>query len=181
MIFFQAGGRTATAGILALFSVAVSAIVLSGCGGKPGEPQQRGGTVRPGFAPQQVDAQGAPADFPAPPERLTPQDEARNTIEEYTRQIEAEPDNPDTPARLMAMGNLYKQKLLDFEQAAVQYRELTARFPDYPQVGLAYIELADCLEKLNDWRSAQLVYREMMEHFPPDSQEYLFAQQKQGQ
>lgn len=182
MIPYRAGGRKVRTSLVVFSSMAVLAIVLGACGGKSDEKDSRGAsTSRPGFLPERADTQGAPVAFSPPPERPTPQDEARKTIARYEQELEAEPDSPDTPARLMALGNLYKQKLLDFEQAAYQYRQVTTRFPDFAQVGLAYIELSDCYERLNDWRAAQMVYREMSERFPPDSQEYLYAQQKQNQ
>ncbi|HNT89162.1 MAG TPA: hypothetical protein PKL84_14965, partial [Candidatus Hydrogenedentes bacterium] len=147
-------GVRGAAGILGVLLVLS---VLGGCGGKSDEVQGKaaeGGAQA--LLPQRVDTKEVEVDFAPPPERLTPLDEARKTIETYEQQVEAEPDNPETPARLMALANLHKQKLLDFQQAAVYYRQVITQFPDFEQLGLAYIQLSDCYELMEDWRSAQM-------------------------
>lgn len=102
-------------------------------------------------------------------------------IREYEQKLEAEPQGPDSPATLMAIGNLYRQKLLNYQEASFYYRQVVTNYPNSPQLSLAYTQLADCYEKLEDWRAAQLVYREIIERFPPESPEHQFAQQKQNQ
>jgi tetratricopeptide (TPR) repeat protein len=109
------------------------------------------------------------------PQRKTPQELAKEQIAEHEATIEADPDHKDTPAYLMAIGNLYKQKLLDYEQAAQCYERILMEFPDWDNVRVVYMQLATCYERLEDKEKVKGVYEQMLDVFPSDSQEYAIA------
>ena len=134
--------------------------------------------VGPGPQPVAITAnlfQGEP-----PPARESVQEEARRTVEDYRQRIETEPEAEETPALLMAMGNLYQQRLMDYKEAANCYQIYILDYPDAPDLALAYTQLGTCYELLDDGVNANRVYYEMMEHFPEDSQEHLYAKDKLG-
>lgn len=101
-------------------------------------------------------------------------------LAEYEQQVTAQPASEDTPALLMAMGNLCRQKLMDYARAAHYYRRLISEFPDDPNIPMAYVQLGTCYERLEDNRAVRLHYQEMLRRFPEDSREYLFAQEQLG-
>lgn len=96
-------------------------------------------------------------------------------IEYYRSQLETNPDNPDTPAYLFAMGNLYKLKKMDCASAIPYYERIVIEFPNWEGIKSVFPELASCYEAVNDAHGKIWVYEEMMKRFPEDSQEYLFA------
>lgn len=117
---------------------------------------------------------------PEPPVPTPPSVEERTlaTIKEHGEQIEADPDAPDAPARLAAMGNLYLQKLGNYQEAARCYELVLVDYPEWEGVGNVYIQVATCYERLEDRQNARRIYEKMLEHFPPDAQEYAYAQGK---
>ncbi len=119
-------------------------------------------------------------DWSPPPKRETKEEKARKQIAEHEARLEAEPDGKDTPAFLLATGNLYRQKLRDYEKATEYYLILIKRYPDSPQFSMAYQQLATCYEQLEDGENVRWAYKEMMRAFPDTSQEHLFAKQKLG-
>lgn len=116
---------------------------------------------------------------PAAP-RETVREEAQRTIEEYRERIETAPDAEEKPALLMAMGNLYQQRLMDYREAANCYQVYILEYPEAPDLALAYTQLGTCYELLGDGVNANRIYLEMMERFPDDSQEHLYAKDKLG-
>lgn len=107
-----------------------------------------------------------------------PVEEARATIEEHRARIENEPDSPERPALLQAMGNLYRHKLLDYENAAWCYEQIILHYPDWAGTAMVYGDLATCYERMDDPQNAMRIYMEMMRVLPEDSQEYLYAKDK---
>ena len=107
-----------------------------------------------------------------------PAEEARATIEEHRERIENEPDAAERPALLQAMGNLYRHKLLDYENAAWCYEQIILNYPDWAGTSMVYGDLATCYEKMDDPQNAMRIYMEMMRVLPEDSQEYLYAKDK---
>lgn len=106
----------------------------------------------------------------------TSRDKTLKIIQRYKDFARKNPDDTTkTPAYLSAMGNLYRDKLLDFETAAQVYEQVLSQYPDWPAIRQVYISLADCYERLHRPREANRVYRLMMEKFPEDSQEYEYA------
>jgi len=112
---------------------------------------------------------------PAPEQTTTPAQQAQETIASYRKKLEADPNSPDTPALLNAMGNLYRQKLLDYKEAARCYERIILEFPQWEAAPAIYPLLSTCYEKNGDHQSLIWLYQEMMKRFPEDSQEYLFA------
>lgn len=107
--------------------------------------------------------------------RKTTQQLALEQIAEHEAKIEANPDDEDVPAYLMAMGNLYRQKMLDYESAAECYKRLLYDYEDWEGVRVVYMQLATCYERLNKPFEAKAVYEQMLDVFPADSQEYEIA------
>jgi tetratricopeptide (TPR) repeat protein len=107
--------------------------------------------------------------------RADPLEEARKTIEEHQAKLDARPASPDAPAYLWAMGNLYRQKFVDYNEAARCYSLLVHDYPDWEGIAPVYIALVTCYERLGRIDDRKFILEKMMERFPSDSQEYLFA------
>lgn len=160
---------------LAIAIGAAAAILL---GGEPPKPTASAATSVSSPEGQRV-VVGADADGPrAMTPRKTPEEKTRDTIASHEARVQAEPDAPEAPALLCAMGNLYRQKLGDYEKAAEAYSLLLAKYPNWEGLQRVYLNLAICYEKLGRTDDENWVYEQMMEHFPEDSQEYLFAKSK---
>lgn len=112
-----------------------------------------------------------------PPKDLNNPDQL---IEHYRSQLEQNPQNPDTPAYLSAIGNLYKIKKMDCANAIPYYERVIIDYPDWEGIKSIYPELASCYEELNDYKGKIWIHEEMMKRFPEDSQEYLFAKTALG-
>ena len=132
-----------------------------------GQPEEPGVIVQPP-PPEPPDARRRDAEF----------ERTHALLEEYEQRVSAQPGAEETPALLMAMGNLCRQRLMDYARAAHYYRRLISEFPDDPNIPTAYVQLGVCYEQLDDDRALRLHYNEMMRRFPEDSQEFLFAQQQ---
>ena len=171
----RGGCRTRWGIWIALACLAVTA----GCGGREDNAAEASQN-KPSFVPQQVEPTQDILQPKTAEPRQTPQQEAQELIRQYEAKVQNEPENSDTPATLLAIGNLYRQKLLNYKEAAFYYRQFINNYPDSPQLSLAYTQLAVCYEQQEDWRAAQLVYREMMDRFPPESPEYQYAKEKQS-
>ena len=140
---------------------------------EPEAPAERTGPGENGFLPE---SGGAAFIGAAPRIRETQEDKSRELIAEHEARIAENPDSEDTPALLMATGNLYKSRLGDYALASYYYRTLIAEHTDFPQLGQAYVQLCDCYAQLKDERALRLMCREMLRRFPPESQEHLYAQ-----
>lgn len=115
-----------------------------------------------------------------PPQRRTPQEEAEDQVRQYREQLDAEPVNENTPVILMAMGNLYRQRLLNYEEAARCYERVIEEFPNAIQISDAYVQLSTCYERMNAPEKANRLHLKMMERFPEDSVEHQFAREQLG-
>ncbi|HPO12942.1 MAG TPA: hypothetical protein PLI09_05820 [Candidatus Hydrogenedentes bacterium] len=115
-----------------------------------------------------------------PPKILTVQEETKAKIAEYQKTVEAEPNAENTPALIFAMGNLYLQKLMEYEEAAHCYETLIEKYPNAPNTVDAYAQLSTCYELLNDGEKLNRLHNDMMKKFPPESQEYQYAKSKLG-
>lgn len=96
-------------------------------------------------------------------------------IESHRTKIEQNPKGEEAPALLGAMGNLYVQKLGDYDEAIRCYEGILVSYPDSPSARAAYIHLADCYERKGDRENAKRIYARMMERFPEDTQEHQYA------
>ena len=112
--------------------------------------------------------------------RATDQDLARKTIADHKTRLDADPRTEDAPALLSAMGNLYRQKLLDYEQAAGCFERLISEYPQWPSIRDAYLQLVVCYDRLGDMENRSRVLRRIMSDFPPESEEYLYASRELG-
>ncbi len=101
-------------------------------------------------------------------------------IEYYKKYLEQNPQSPDTPAYLSAMGNLYKMKKMDCASAIPYYERIIIEYPEWEGIKSVYPELATCYEETDNYRGKIWIYEEMMKRFPEDSQEYLFAKTSLG-
>jgi tetratricopeptide (TPR) repeat protein len=114
-------------------------------------------------------------------QKVTQPDEqakARTQIQEYQRKIDANPQGEETPAYLMAMGNLYLQKLGDYEKAKTPYEHIILEFPDSEERRQAFLQLEACYRTQKDRTGLKWLYEKMLEAFPEDSQEYQYAQKQ---
>ncbi len=139
-----------------------------------------GGVSQPVSSIQQVTMDPQKFKPATPPEPLTAQEETKAKIAEYQKTVDAEPNAENTPALIFAMGNLYLQKLMDYEEAAHCYEALIEKYPEAPNTVDAYAQLSTCYELLNAGEKLNRLHNDMMKKFPPDSQEYLYAKSKLG-
>ena len=162
---------------VALVLVAAVGAVFSKGGAAPEKPRM---TVKPNQGPmsqQEMQEKMETARNVAPPD---PAEEARHSIEQHRARIEAEPDSPERPALLQAMGNLYRLKLIDYPNAAWCYEQIILNYPDWAGTSMVYGDLATCYENMGDQEKATRTYMEMMRVLPETSQEYLYAKDKLG-
>jgi len=126
---------------------------------------------------KRIQEQGA---APVRRERMTPKEKAESDIAQHRAKIEEAPDSEDAPAYWNAMGNLYAQKLGNYNEAIRCYEIVLSDFPDWPNIRGVYVKLADCYERIGETTKAQRVYRNMMRDFAPDRPEHQYAKQKLG-
>lgn len=112
--------------------------------------------------------------------RATDQELARKTIADHQAKLDTNPKSEEAPALLSAMGNLYRQKLLDYGQAAGCFERLISDYPQWPSIRDAYLQLVVCYDRLGDMENRSRVLRRIMSDFPPESEEYLFASRELG-
>jgi TolA-binding protein len=112
---------------------------------------------------------------PSSRQRSSPQDEARETISRYEERFAADPGGEDAPSYLMAMGNLSRQKLLDYEAAAHYYALLVERFPDWERIDKVYPNLVTCYQQLGDQEALRRTYLAMQDRYPESSPYHEFA------
>lgn len=105
---------------------------------------------------------------------------ARQTIAEHRERFEADPKSAEAPSLLSAMGNLYRQKLGDYQQAASCFEQLLRDYPNDSSARDAYLQLVVCYERLGDQENRSRVLRLMMDRYPSDSSEYGYAAQELG-
>ncbi len=102
--------------------------------------------------------------------------EARARIEAHRQAVDRDPESEDAAVHLHAMGNLYRQKLVDYGQAAQCYEELLTYHPDSEYKRATYVQLLTCYDRLGDTSSRDRICRRIMDEFPEDSQEFEFAE-----
>lgn len=112
--------------------------------------------------------------------RETTRDAALKTIESHRQKLDSDPGSAEAPALLSAMGNLYRQKLSDYEQAADCFERLLSEYPDSTNVRDAYLQLVICYDRLGDVENRRRILRRMMDVYPPDSEPHLYAAQQLG-
>jgi len=100
--------------------------------------------------------------------------------EGYRERIALEPDDPDKPAWLLAMGTLYMTRFENYLEASRCYEEVILLHSDWEGARAAYPLLVECYEALGDHMGMIRVYEQMMEHFPDDTQEHLWAKDQLG-
>ncbi len=114
------------------------------------------------------------------PRTASPQKEARAVIARHRKRLAADPESPDAPALLNAMGNLYRQKLNDHNQAIQCYEEILLEYPDWVGIRAVFLNLASSYKALGNTEYVQWTYQRMMEHYPENSQEHRFARKQLG-
>ncbi len=118
----------------------------------------------------------------APPATAPPlsaerrREEALAQIQAHRQAVDRDPESDDAAVHLQAMGNLYRQKLVDYEQAAQCYEELLTYHPDAEYKRVTYVQLLTCYDRLGDITNRDRICRRIMDEFPEDSQEYEFAE-----
>lgn len=112
--------------------------------------------------------------------RETSRDAALKTIESHRQRLEANPQSDEAPALLSAMGNLYRQRLSDYGQAASCFERLLTEYPESTNTRDAYLQLVICYDRLGDVENRRRILRQMMDVYPPESEEHLFAARELG-
>jgi len=105
-------------------------------------------------------------------------DKALEIIREYEAELAEAPDEERRPQLLEAAGNLYKQKLGDYEAAAKKYQVLIIEHPDWEGIRRVYPQLEVAFRELEDEEGLIWLYRHMMEQLPPETQDYQYAEQQ---
>lgn len=140
----------------------------------------RSDTPPPADAAAQHRTNAAP-DLPAATptaKRLTPAEEAERSIEQHRAEYDAAPNDERAPSLLLSIGNLYLQKLRNYDHAISTYEELISKHPEWEGIRKAYVQLGDAYEKSGQAQKAASVYEEMTRQFPPDSVEFDYATQR---
>lgn len=105
-----------------------------------------------------------------------PIQETKDIIASHRERLEENPEDPEAPVLLEAMGNLYLLRLQDYEMAAYCYEQLLRRYPDSKE--RAYMGLVTALERANDVEGTVRICREIRKEFPEDSVMYQWAVEK---
>ncbi len=147
--------------------------VTSGSESTSEAPSQPGGDLLAMRANEEEEESRAKS-APTRTERVNP---ALEAIEEYERILTADPDNPENAGTMIALANLHLQQFQDYRRAAQWYREYLNQNnnPDNPQTGVIYAQLLRCYEALEDNTLIIPLCQEMLRVFPPDRQEYIYA------
>lgn len=159
------------------YLAALLVLLLAGAAilhGRSGGGPASNGAARPDAPPGAP--QAGPAMLEPPPPRPDDQEQAHAKIGKLQDAYDADPKGVDAPAALNGMANLNRQKLMNYDEAIRLYEVLLLDFPDWEGISRVYPNLATCYERKGDNDGARSVYKRMMEKFPPDSQEYLYAQ-----
>jgi len=162
------------------YLVAALVAVIAVCTYQALRPQTAAVPEAPPVAAQDSVAAALPGTLQPSPARPDEKEQTRRTITDYQEQLAANPKAPEAPSWLNAMGNLSRQKLLDYKEAARYYELLLVDYPDWEGSHRVYPQLALCYEKLGDAKAEEWVYKRMMARFPEDSQEYLYAKTQLG-
>lgn len=114
-----------------------------------------------------------------PPQRkqLNAGDEAKRHIADYRERLETA-EGEEAAALWFSMGNLYRQKLGDYEAAAQSYEAILADYPDWSRISEVYTQLVTAYENLQDHANVRDICIKMKRHYPPESSEYKFADAK---
>ena len=105
----------------------------------------------------------------------TARERALEIIRSHEEKVQADPTAADAPALMAAAGNLYRQKVGDYAEAARCYEVLLGDYPDSVVTRTAYVQLATCYEQLGESEKSMKTYNRMLEFFPEGSQEHQFA------
>lgn len=115
---------------------------------------------------------------PQPPDEAT---ETRNIIASYQAAYDADPDAPDAPNHLLAIGHLYLQRLENHEAAAQFYELLLFNYPDWEKTPTVYDKLWTCYETLGDVNSILRLAELIQERHPEDTDLNRIAQEMLGE
>lgn len=105
--------------------------------------------------------------------------ETEQVIEEHYARVQMDPDAPEAPALLLAMGNLHR-RLFNYEEAIWCYQQILVRYPDWDGKYMAYGQLATCYEEMGDHSNTLRVYMDIMREFPEESEEHQLARAQLG-
>lgn len=175
--FLRKNGWTVAVLAVCLCALGAGVVSLFTGGAAKETPVRKVRRPRPVAADQQDRAReilyAAKEATPAPTKR----EERLGYVEKYRRLLEENPDAPETPVTLLALGMTYRQ-LQDFENAAWAFQEVIGRFPESKECLPAWIELGTCYESTGDQEKMISTYIEMAKTFPPDTDAHKFAQSK---
>ncbi len=104
--------------------------------------------------------------------------DALQTINAHRKRLDAQTNPEEAPVLLAAMGNLYRNKLSDYRQAAFCYERIIQDYPESPQCTDAFLGLATCYEQMGEVLKCNETLWKMMKAYPETSQEYAYARAK---
>ncbi|MDX9972106.1 MAG: hypothetical protein RBU21_03845 [FCB group bacterium] len=134
-----------------------------------------GGAEAASYAEDKEAAATAEPPADATRNRPSPQEQVKATIAEHKAKFEAAPDDKDAPLYLSAMGNLYRYKLNDYDQAIQAYQLLLHDYPEWEGNRNTLIALVACYEHQGNREGVRDTYERMLKFFAPESQEYQYA------
>ena len=91
--------------------------------------------------------------------------EYEQALEEFTKYIDRNPDNPETAAALLNQGDCF-YRLQYYENAVDVWNDLVTRFPKAPEVEEAMYKLADTRFGLGRFDQARVTYATLQQRFP---------------
>ncbi len=130
--------------------------------------------------PAALDPRLAVVSSRTPRKRLTKEEKVLKTIESHDAKIKENPESKEAPAYLCAKGNLYRQKLGNFEEAIQCYESLLLDYPNWEGKRRVLLHLATCYNRIGNVKNEEWAYQELMKMFPAESAEYQFAKAQLG-
>lgn len=165
--------------ILAVVVLLVGGIVAAIMSSREGDPPPTGviGSVD-GVNVVRLSDEQTPGTVPTVGYQDLPPDERdQKYIEDYQEKLQANPDDEEAAGTMMSLAVVYR-RLHQYDDAAIVLEDLLEKFPDSPNARTAIIQLPEIYQESGDISMARQSYQRMMEKFPPESQEYQWAQKR---
>lgn len=120
------------------------------------------------------------ADRRGTPQVETEQEENKRIAGQYEEEAAQDRNAPDSPAKLVAAGNLYLEKLNDAKRAAGCYSVVVSQFPNWEGTAAVYPQLLKAYDLAGMQMERLRLLMQMTERFPPESPEHQYAQSELG-
>lgn len=113
-------------------------------------------------------------------QHLSPDERDQKYIEEYTEELNANPEADEAAGILMKLAVVYRRQQ-QYDDAVIALEDILEKYPDSPHARTAVIQLPEVYQEAGDRQMARQSYERMMQFFPPESQEYQWAQKRYGE